>query len=89
MDELALLFRANLSEILGISGKNAIADTGEVYYNTFWAINDKIIPSSLIIEELITSLQQQSETSLIDFEVNLKNVKSNPVWSTPPSDMSD
>lgn len=89
MDDLALMFRANLSEILGISGKNAIAESGEVYYNTFWAINDKIIPSSLIVEELIHAIRSASETSLVDLEVNLKNTKKTPAWDTPPSNMSD
>ena len=89
MDELALLFRANLSEILGISGQNALAKTGQQYYNTFWAINNKIVPSSLIIEELISSIRSVSDTKLVDLTINLKNSKTSPVWDTPPSDMSD
>ena len=88
MDDLAMLFRANLGEILGISGKGGYTED-EVYYNTFWAINDKIIPSSLIIEELIDSIQTVSQTQLVTFEVNLHEVKKTPTWDTVKGDFSD
>ena len=88
MDDLATLFRANLSEILGISGKGGYTED-EVYYNTFWAINDKIIPSSLIIEELIDSIQNVSQTQLVTFEVSLHEVKKTPTWDAIKGDFSD
>jgi hypothetical protein len=89
MDDLALLFRANLSEILGISGAGGVMANGNTYYNTFWAINNKIIPSSLIIEELLNSVKTVSPTSLVDFSVDLKETKKTPTWDTPVSNFSD
>lgn len=89
MDDLALLFRANLGEILGISGAGGVMTNGDVYYNTFWAINNKIIPSSLIIEELLHSVKAVSPTSLVDFSVDLKESKKSPTWDAPVSNFSD
>lgn len=89
MDDLALLFRANLGEILGISGAGGVMANGDAYYNTFWAINNKIIPSSLIIEELLNSVKAVSPTSLVDFSVDLKEAKKTPTWDTPVNNFSD
>jgi hypothetical protein len=83
MSDLALLFRANLGNILGISGRGGMMSDGTTYYNTFWAINNKIIPSSLIIEELLYSVQSLSTTSLVTFRVNLTETKEAPVWNKP------
>jgi hypothetical protein len=74
---------------LGISGAGGVMANGDAYYNTFWAINNKIIPSSLIIEELLNSVKTVSPTSLVDFSVDLKETKKTPTWDTPVSNFSD
>jgi hypothetical protein len=55
--DLEYLFQTRLSTIIGISGTGGMTLSGKQYYNTFWAINDKIVPSSAIIEELISDIR--------------------------------
>jgi hypothetical protein len=88
MRELAMLLQTNLSEILGITGTGGIRDNGRMYQNTFWLINNKIIPSSEIIEQLINSIRGLPMTQVVDFDVDLKEIKTTPIWSDP-TDFSD
>lgn len=92
MDELSMLFQNNLSEIIGISGSGGqILENGQIkqYYNTFWAINNKIIPSSVIIRELIESLEQAKHTSLVELGVNLVKKVEKPVWDDDNLNFAD
>lgn len=74
LDNLTQHFYAFLNKIIGIDRSEIIP---EEFYNkfshnsfqsTFWLINDKIIPSSIIIRNMIAVLERQ-EDELIKFEV--------------------
>lgn len=92
MDELSLLFQNNLSEIIGISGSGGqMLENGQIqqYYNTFWAINDKIIPSSIIIREMIEALEEAKHTQMVELTVDLTKKVDKPVWDDDNLNFSD
>ncbi len=81
--DLEYLFQTRLSTIIGISGTGGMTLSGKQYYNTFWAINDKIVPSSAIIEELISDIRAMQLSEGVSFKiVDLKD-KASPqdVWN--------
>lgn len=81
--DLEYLFQTRLSTIIGIGGTGGMTLSGKQYYNTFWAINDKIVPSSAIIEELISDIRAMQLSEGVSFKiVDLKD-KANPqdVWN--------
>ena len=80
MHDLELLFQTKIHKIIGISGVGGISISGNQYFNTFWAINDKIIPSSIIIEELIEQVKKVQPTQLVSFELLKMTDRGGPTW---------
>ena len=56
------------------------------YYNTFWLINDNIIPSSVIIQNIIDRVYDIDTHSLVDIKLNnIEETKATPVWPNEPA----
>lgn len=64
IEPLTRIFYASLNKIIEIDNNNIIRDAfpaqSNIYYNTFWLIKDKIIPSSVIIKQLIKNIKSLS-----------------------------
>ena len=75
-----------LDRIIGIdreeiTGDNDLVGAGRTFHNTLWAIGDTLIPSSAIIEEMITQLESNTTPNLVSFQIQAINEKtSSPTW---------
>jgi hypothetical protein len=80
--DLEMLFQTRLASIIGISGSGGISLGGRQYYNTFWAINDKIVPSSAIIEELLVDIKGMRLSQGVNFKITKLSEKDSkaPTW---------
>lgn len=64
LDFLTNVFYTRLNKIIGIDSGNTLKDQNidgkRTFYNTFWLLKDKIVPSSVIIQQLIDDIKLQS-----------------------------
>lgn len=86
-DDLEQAFYANLSSIIGIDAGQTVKTDGmfkeRSFMNTFWLINDKLIPSSIIVQQLLTNIKNEiSSNALVSFHLNSLTEKSEgDTWS--------
>lgn len=80
---LEQIFQARLNKIISIDNGGLLEkpiNNVQEFYNTFWLINETVIPSSLIISKLIEKLKHISEKSYVNFSlINFKDL-GGPVW---------
>ena len=66
LEPLTKIFYTQLNKIIEIDNGNELKEllpTGtNIYYNTFWLLKDKIVPSSVIIEQLIEDIESNFST---------------------------
>lgn len=79
------IFMAQLDKIIEIDrGDKALVQDKSLrisYLNTFWLINDKIIPSSVIVSNLIAKIQQEADKDLVKFTIlNLTENEKGSTW---------
>lgn len=82
------IMNAYLNKIIRIDAggtlKNPPIGLKKSYLNTFWLINDDIIPSSLIIQNIIDRIKGEANSTLVDITLtNIEESKSTPVWPDP------
>lgn len=83
LTQLTNLFRTRLNKIIEIDNGGLLKEpinNEQQFYNTFWLINDKVIPSSIIIKKLIQEIDSNVGQGLVNFEVTSIEDKGGNVW---------
>ena len=84
IEALEEIFRTRLNKIIEIDngGKldEGVLNKESEFYNTFWLINDKVIPSSIIINEMIEELKTNSKNQAVVFDIVKLTDEGKSVW---------
>lgn len=83
LENLTFLLKTRLNKIIEIDNGGMLKEPIEKekeFYNTFWLINDKIIPSSIIIDNLIKEIESRASEDVVNFEVKGLEDKGEKVW---------
>lgn len=87
LNQLEQVFLTRLNKIITIDNggrlKDSVFNQEREFYNTFWLINDKIIPSSVIIAEMISVLKNDFSMQTVTFNLTNLTDKGGPVWPNP------
>lgn len=90
-DNLAYIFKTRLNKIIEIDNGGVLKEPigkEKEYFNTFWLINDKVIPSSVIIRNLIEEINTRINMDVVNFEITALEDKAQNGAKTWPEEVN-